>query len=69
MDMDLMLGIAVLVIAAAWVVKVVFYAIEVLTNAKATKKSLKMASKVFKAYEPALNYFNNYVQKLLNSDD
>ena len=59
---DLMITIVLIIIALALVVKTVFYAIEVIVNTKATKKSLKLVSKLFKAYEPLTEWLQEYIK-------
>ncbi len=59
---DLMITIVLMVIAVALVVKTVFYAIEVLVNAKATRKSMKLINKYFKMLEPVCDWLQQYMK-------
>lgn len=48
---DLVISIVLIIVALTFVVKTVFYIIEVLIGAKATKKTLKLANKCLKKYD------------------
>ena len=48
---DLVVSIVLIVVALTFVVKTVFYIIEVLVGAKASRKTLKLANKCLKKYE------------------
>ena len=61
---DLVMSVVFIVIAVAVVARTVFYAIEVLTNTKVAKKSLKLVNRYFKALEPVINYLEKSARSL-----
>lgn len=60
--------VAFCVLVVTFVVRTVFYAINIIVNAKVAKRSLKLTNKMFKSCEPFMNYFGEIVDKMKSDE-
>ena len=65
---DIMATVLLGVIAFAIVIRTVFYGIQVIVEARSTKKSMKLINKFMKRYEPMFGYLNKYIGKLTDDE-
>ena len=57
---EIIMNIVFIVIGLAVAVRTAFYAVEVIVNARASKKTLKMCNKLLKHYEPVFDYLQKF---------
>lgn len=65
---DEIMAVVFIVIAIAIVVRTVFYGIQVISEAKTNKRSLKIVNKIMKKYEPIMDCCLKAMDDLYDND-